>query len=428
MPRPFSLPSLPIRIISRTCAAAILLGAFAASPIHAGDWPQWRGPTGMGLCEEKNVPLEWSAKDNVKWKVKLPEAGNSSPIVIGNKVLLTCPINKGHERMLMCLNRTNGEELWHRSVEYEANEATHGTNPQCSASPVTDGERVVVFYGSAGLHCYDLAGQEQWKKDLGKFDHIWGYGTSPVIVGDLVILNAGPGTHAFVAAFNKKTGDEVWRKEFPDMKSEKPEEFRGSWSTPVLIGQGDNALLLLSLPNKLRAVKPQTGEEVWSCGGLSKLVYTSPLVDGDVVVSMSGYHGPAIACKLGGHGDVTESHRLWHHTQKNPQRIGSGVAVGGHVYIMNENGVVWCLDEKTGEMNWESRVGGSSWGSMIHVDGRLYVQDKQSNVAVIAVDPKECRVLAKNEIKEGSNSSPAFSNGNVFIRTFQNLYCIEASK
>jgi outer membrane protein assembly factor BamB len=240
-----------------------------------------------------------------------------------------------------------------------------------------------------------------------------------------MILIAGPGTNSFVAAYNKKTGEEVWKKEFPNMTAKAPGDFRGSWSTAVVLGEGENALVLLSLPNKLRAVKPATGEEVWSCGGLGNLVYTSPLVDGDIVVSMSGFHGPAIACKLGGQGDVTETHRLWHNTQKNPQRVGSGVAVDGHVYIMNENGVVYCIEEKTGEKKWESRAGGTTWGSMVHVDGRLYVQDKQSTITVIAVDSKECRVLAQNEMKEGSNSSPAFSDGNVFVRTFQHLYCIE---
>lgn len=391
----------------------------------AGDWPQWRGPLGTGISSETAAPLSWSATKNVKWKVALPEEGNSSPIVIDGKVLVTCPSEHGKQRLLLCLDRTNGKELWRKTIQYDEPEATHATNPQASSSPVTDGERIIVWFGSAGLFCYDLAGQDVWQKDLGKFDHIWGYGTSPVIVGDLVILNAGPGTASFVVALNKRTGEEVWRHEYPGMRASKPEEFRGSWSTPVVVGEGAQALLLLSLPNTLRAVTADKGQEVWTCRGLGDLVYTSPLVVDDTVVTMSGYHGPALACRLGGQGDVTSSHRLWLHDQKNPQRIGSGAVVGQHVYILNDNGVAWCLNAKTGEKTWEQRVGdGSSWGSMCAVDGRLYVQNMKGNVIVLAADPTTCQVLSQNELNEGSRSSPAFSNGEIFLRTFKNLYCI----
>ncbi len=399
-----------------------------SQPALAGDWLQWRGPLGTGISDEQHVPLVWSTTKNVKWKVSLPAEGNSSPIVVGDKVFVTCPEDKGKQRLLLCLDRHDGKELWRKTIEYTEPEATHGTNPQTSSSPASDGERVVIWFGSAGLYCYDLAGKELWHKDLGKFDHIWGYGSSPIIVGNLVILNAGPGTSAFVAAFDKQTGNEVWRHEYEGMKSEKPDEYRGSWSTPILVGEGDAALLLLSLPTKLRAVKPATGEEVWSCGGFSKLVYTSPIVTGDTVVAMCGFHGPALACRLGGKGDVTATHRLWLHDMQNPQRIGSGVAVDGYVYILNEIGVAWCLDAKSGEKKWEQRIGdGSSWGSMCLVDGKLFVQNMKGNVVILAPDPTACKVLGQNDLNEGSRSSPAFSNGNIFLRTFRSLYCIEAA-
>jgi len=409
------------------CFSILTVGLFAATwcgPSDAGDWPQWRGPLGIGVGSEKHVPLMWSKTEHVKWTVQLPEDGNSSPVVIGDKVLVTTPENKGRVRSLLCLDRRDGKELWRKSVEYADREVMHNTNPHCSPSPATDGERVVVWYGSAGLYCYDLNGKELWQKDLGKFDHIWGYGSSPVIHGDLVFLNAGPGTVAFVAAFNKHSGTEVWRKTYPQMASTKPEQYRGSWSTPVIVGEGNEALMLLSLPQTLWAVKPATGEEVWWCQGLGDLVYTSPLVDGEVVVAMGGFHGPAIACRMGGTGDVTATHRLWRHAEKNPQRIGSGVAVNGHVYILNENGIVWCLDEQTGEKKWEHRLGGTSWGSMCHVDGRLYVQNMNGTVFVMAVDSTKFELLAENALNEGSRSSPAFSNGEVFVRTFRTVYCI----
>jgi outer membrane protein assembly factor BamB len=239
-----------------------------------------------------------------------------------------------------------------------------------------------------------------------------------------VILNFGPGLNAFVAAFDKQTGREIWRKEFPVQKSQKFDEYRGSWSTPTVHRQGGRDVLMLALPEKLWAVDPRTGDELWSCGGLSELVYTSPIFDGDNVIAMCGYGGPAIAVKGGGQGDQTEK-ILWTHPPKNPQRVGSGVVVDGRIYILNENGVAWCIDPKTGEKLWQDRVGGSqSWSSMNHVDGRLYVNNTAGTTFVLEPNPKECKVLAENKLGETTRATPAYSNGEIFIRTYRALYCI----
>src|SRR5262249_21727056 len=148
----------------------------------------------------------------------------------------------------------------------------------CSSSPTSDGQRVVAWYGSPGVYCYDLAGQVLWHKDLGKVEHIWGFGSSPLIFENLVILNYGPGLNAFIIALDKQTGNEVWRREFPGQKSDKIDEYRGSWSTPVVHREGNLDVLLLSLPEKLWGVDPRSGEDLWSSGGPSKLFYTSPLI------------------------------------------------------------------------------------------------------------------------------------------------------
>ena len=185
-------------------------------------------------------------------------------------------------------------------------------------------------------------------------------------------------------------------------------------------------MLLLSLPNTLRAVNPMTGDEFWSCGGLGDLVYTSPLIAGDVVISMSGYGGPALAVKSGGKGDVTETHRLWHHVMpKPPQRVGTGVVVGDYVYIHNEP-YVSCIHIPTGEKKWEQRLSGPSWCSVVHAAGRLYITNKAGTVFVAEPNPEAYKQLAENSMGEQTEASPAFSNGQVFIRTHQGLYCIEA--
>ena len=278
---------------------------FAAAGLHADDWPTWRGPKGDGHCPDTGFPLQWSATENVKWKVSLPGPGNSTPVVAGQRVFVSCASNAGRVRSLICYQRDTGSKVWQQDVEYADDEPSHPNNPYCSSSPVTDGERVIVWHGSAGLHAYDVDGAKLWSRDLGKFQHVWGNASSPVIYRDLVILNAGPGLSAFVVALDKRTGADVWRRDFPDMVSQKVDEFRGSWSTPVVASLGGQDLLLLSLPQRLHALDPLTGSDVWSCDGLGKLTYASPLPAEEAIVAMSGYHGPAMGVKPGGQGDVT---------------------------------------------------------------------------------------------------------------------------
>lgn len=411
------------------------IGAFffcvfsAVQSVSAGEWPAWRGPNGNGVANEKNVPLKWSSKENVKWKTPLPGPGNSTPIVWGERVFVSCAKDEGLARGLLCFRRTDGQLLWEQYVPFEKKEVTHGTNPQCSSSPTTDGERVYVWHGSAGLFAYDLEGKLVWSKDLGEFPHFWGNASSPVLYKNLLILNAGPGLSAFLVAVDKKTGNDAWRREFPDMKSEKIDEYRGSWSTPLLHTSGSKTVLLVSLPLTFYALDPEKGDEIWTCRGLSKLIYTSPLANDEVAVAMSGFHGPALALKMGGMGDVTDSHRLWLHDKQNPQRVGSGVIVGDHIFIYNEAGIAWCLDLKSGEKKWEQRVGGSSWSSMCHVDGRLYVVAQDGKTFVLEPNPNECKVLAENALAgETTRGSLAFSNGQIFIRSHKHLYCIENAK
>jgi outer membrane protein assembly factor BamB len=407
-------------------AITSLLLTLIVAPVIAADWPQWRGPKGTGQSDEKTAPLTWSSSENVKWKVTLDGAGNSSPIVVSQKVFITHAPANSPLRGIQCYDRDSGTLLWKHQTEYSGEpEGKYQNNPYCSASPVSDGQRVVAGYGSAGLFCYDLDGKLLWQKDLGKVEHIWEFGSSPMIHENLVYLNFGPGVNTFVAAFDKRTGDEVWRKTFPGQSAKTREEYRGSWSTPVVFQDAGRTVLLLSLPERLYAVDPRTGEEVWSCGGLDKnLVYTSPLIAGDIVIAMCGFGGEAMAVRGGGKGDVTETHRVWH-TPKNPQRVGSGVVVGDYIYILNEPGIAWCVEAKTGEKKWEQRISPKTWSSMVHAAGRLYVANKEGTTYVLEPNPQECKVLAENKLGEPLDASPAFSNGQIFIRTHKDLYCIE---
>lgn len=417
----------------RLLAVCCLLGGCTLTA-SAENWPAWRGPTGQGRSTEKNLPTTWSPTQNVKWKIPLPDAGNSTPIIWGDRVFLTQATEKGTKRSLWCLDRRDGSKLWEKTVTFLAKEPTHATNPYCSASPVTDGQVVVVSHGSAGVYCYNFAGQELWHRDFGPCHHIWGNAASPVIVGDTVIQNFGPGEQTFLVALKKSDGSERWRIDIPGGQDgrDRSKGWLGSWSTPVLAEWNGRTEVILSWPGVVRGYDPATGQALWSCSGLDKnptdqLTYTSPLVSERVIVAMAGFGGPAIALRRGGSGDITATHRLWRVT-RNPQRIGSGVIIGNHVYTANEPGLA-CLELQTGKTVWEERVNGGIWGSIVHADGRLYVVSQTGETVVFAPNPNEFELLARNSIgSETTRSSLAVAHGEFFLRTYQHLWCIAEPK
>jgi len=408
-----------------------LLATIAISmPVFADNWPQWRGPAGTGVSAEKNLPLHWGTNENVRWRVPLPERGNSTPIIWGKRVFLTQAAE--NRRTLMCFNRADGKLLWQSGVTYPEKESTHETNPLCSASPVADGERVIASFASAGLSCYDFDGKQLWHRDLGKQAHIWGNGASPIIHGDLCILNFGPGERTFLIAVSKKTGETVWQVDEPggDSGQEKPGEkpnWVGSWSTPIVIKVNGREELIMTWPKRVAAYDPKAGQELWTCGGLNPLIYTSPLYSDGTIVAMGGFMGMALAVKADGRGDVTQTRRLWHHP-KTKQRIGSGVIHNGHIYILNDPGVAECYELKSGNLVWEERLSGkgpdnSSWSSMVLADGRLYVINHSGDTFVLKASPK-FELLATNSLGETDNASLAVSDGDIFIRTHKALWCL----
>jgi outer membrane protein assembly factor BamB len=409
----------------------------AAPSLRAANWPAWRGPHGTGVCDEKNLPLQWSTTENVRWHVPLPERGNSTPIVWGQRVFVTQALDKGARRTLMCFDRANGRLLWQEGPAYAETELTHDTNPQCAASPVTDGERVIASFASAGLYCYDFNGKELWHRDLGKQRHIWGNAASPLLHGNLCLLNFGPGERTFLIALDKRTGETVWQKDEPGGHSgeakageEKP-PWIGSWTTPIIADVNGKEEMIMTFPKRVCAFEPKSGRELWTCGGLNPLVYTSPLYSAGIVVAMGGFSGMALAVKADGAGDVTATHRLWHHP-RTKQRIGSGVIAGQHIYILNDPGVAECWELTTGKLVWEERLKGTapkvdSWSSMVLAAGNLYVINQGGDAFVLKASPK-FSVLATNSIGETTMASLVPSDGNVFIRTYRQLWCIGEGK
>ena len=400
-----------------------------APSLLAGNWPLWRGPHGDGRTPERDLPRSWSATRNVLWKTALPEPGNSTPIIWGNRLFLTQA--RGTERLLQCYDTASGKLLWEKGVSVPQAELTHKTNPPCASSPATDGTHVVVWFGSAGLHCFDFNGGKKWSLDLGEQRHIWGYGASPVLDGDRCFLNFGPGARQFLVCVDLASGSIRWQRDEPGGSSGEGDgkKWTGSWSDPLVRQVGDHRELLMSWPGRLCAYDPDDGTELWTCAGLNALVYTSPLFrDSDqLVIGMGGYNGMAAAVKAGGRGDVTPQ-RLWQAT-KTRQRIGSGVIHGDHIYILTDPGIAECRSLDDGALVWEERLSGpgptgQNWSSLVlSADGLCYAVNQGGDAFVFRASP-QFELIATNPLGEKCIGSIAVSEGRLFIRGHQHLWCI----
>jgi outer membrane protein assembly factor BamB len=416
---------------------ALACSTLLAGTIDAGDWPNWRGDAGgSAATTETGLPMKWDAKTNVKWRAPLPNRGNSTPIVVGDNVFLTQVVEQVNFRSVICFDRRNGKLRWQKGVTYDRKENSHRTNPYCSASPVTDGERVIATFASAGVYCYDLKGKLLWKRDLGTQSHTWGNASSPLLHKDLCILYHGPGKAAFMIAMDKFTGKTVWKYTEPawqigqrtdGFKGNEKNGIVGSFSTPILVKTADRDELIMSFPLEIKALNPETGSELWNCKGLNPLIYTSPVHHDGIVVAMGGYYGNSMAVKVGGSGDVTETHRLWHKVRHNGG-IASGVARDGHLYYPSTAGVGYCLNIRTGAEIWEERLRGKSrrsgaWGSPTIAGDSIYYLNQGGDTFIFKAGTKFTQT-AVNPLGEQSNSSIAVSDGELFIRTHEALWCI----
>ncbi len=411
--------------------SAVMWGLLSVA--HATDWPAFRGPQGDGTTDAKNVPVTWSATEHVKWKTPLAQPANGSPIVVGDRVFVTTAEDaEGKQRSLIALNLADGKEQWKRTVTVDKKLPTHGTNPYAGTTPVSDGKHVVVWHATGGLHCYTVDGQPVWQRDFGEFRHIWGYGSSPILHNGRVILHSGPGVKVFIAALKLTDGETVWQHDEPvdgDGSNTADKRYFGSWSTPVIATVDGREQMFVALPTRLVAMDPETGKLLWWCEGLrhggGDLAYSSALVTPFAVFQTAGFSGPAFAVKLGGEGNVTETHRLWR-LEKQPQSIGTGVVVDGLVYRPNAGpGTIDCVDPLTGKTVWRDRAsGGSHWASIVLAEGRAYATDQGGTTVVFKPNKERYEELAKNSLGESTNATPAVIDGQLIFRTNKHVICV----
>lgn len=424
-----------IRRPASILAAWALLSA-AALTAGAANWPTWRGPHGDSTTEDTGFPDRWSAEDGVAWKAPLPGPGNASPIVWEDRVFVTQATEEDHRREVWCFDRATGALAWRAGTTYREEEKTHPTNPYCSASPATDGKRVVATFGSAGVFCFDLDGAELWRRDLGPQHHEWGNASSPVLIGDLCIVYHGPGEGAAMVGLDADSGEVRWRVEDPPIITEgRTDGFRGkepgivgSFSTPILADIDGRPQLVMSYPNQVVSLDPATGRRNWWCDGLNPLVYTSPVWDGEHLVAMGGYYGNSVALRPGGAGNLTDNRRLWHKI-RHEGGIGSGVIKDGFLFFHNNGGTAFCLDVATGNTRWEEKlkVDGrpiQSWSSMVLAGDRIYLVTQSGDTVVWRASPTFEQIAVNSLDGEKSNGTQAMADGQIFIRTHTHLWCI----
>ncbi len=392
-------------------ALALLL---ATSTLRADDWAQFRGPGGTGKALDAEVPVEWGPQKNIRWRTPIDGVGNSSPIVSKGRVFVTVASEKGKKRSLVCLDRKSGEKFWTRTVEFAGVEPTREDNPTCGSTPCADGDRVVVWHASAGLHCYDFTGKLLWSRDFGKVDHMWGYGSSPILHGEHVVLNVGPGDQTFLVALDRKSGEVVWKTAEPGGKSK---EWVGSWCTPRIVSVDGKDQILVAWPNQVKTYDPATGKAVWTCEGVGKLVYADVAVDQGIgIATGEDEGGPSIGFRIGGA-------KLWSLTR--PLEVGTGMIVDGHLWSVDNSGVLRATAVETGKAAFETRLpGGAAWSSVVSSGGRLYVTTRSGDTVVFKPDLKKFTPLAINKLGEPTNATPAFSDGEIFLRTSKAVYCV----
>lgn len=396
----------------------------------ANDWPGFRGPTGQGTSTAKGLPTEWSGSENIAWKTELPGPGTSSPVVFGKKVFITCysgfnvPGEEGQMEDLMlhlvCLDRATGKKLWTTDVKPklpELEQFRRDKHGYASGTPAVDAERVYVFWGKTGAMAFDHGGKKLWEQDLGERIHEWGSCGSPVLHQNLVIINASVESDSLVA-LDKKTGKEVWRAD--DLKE--------SWNTPILVKAGNKTELVVAEMGKILGYDPATGDELWSCDtDIPWYMVPSLLADKGIVYCVGGRSpGGSLAVKVGGRGDVTETHRLW--TSNKGSNVTSPLYHDGHLYWMHESQeIAFCLKADTGKIVYEERVPrrDQMYPSPVLADGKIYYVNRTGTTFVVPAKP-EFEILATNSLGERSEfmSSPAVSGKNLLIRSNKYLYCI----
>jgi outer membrane protein assembly factor BamB len=402
---------------------------FSINIAYADNWPQWRGPSLNGVSTEKNLPAKWTAEENIAWKLAMPQWSGSTPIIWRDRIFLN--VAEGNDLYLWCVDRNRGTMLWKKLLG-SGNVKMRKQN-MSSPSPVTDGKTVYVMTGTGILKAFDFAGTELWmrdvQKDYGQFGLNWGYASSPLLFEDSLYVQVLHGMKtddpSYVMRINRASGKTIWKVERPTAAiRESPD----SYTTPALLRYGKTTEIVITGADCVTGHDPATGKELWRANGLnpdndpSYRIVASPIIFNEIIYAPTRVR-PLLALKAGGRGDISTSHLLW--STANGPDVPTPVTDGKYFYIVNDRGIMWCLDAKTGaEIYGQQRLRpGTYSGSLVLADDKLYITNEEGLTTVIKAGPK-FEVIAENALNDYCLSSPAISEGQIFIRTATNLYCI----
>ncbi len=406
----------------------VLLCVVCVSETQAADWPQFRGPGGQGHSDATNLPVTWSEKENIKWKVPVAGLGWSSPAIQGDQIWITSAVDEGKILHALALDRATGKTL-HDVTVFEIAEPgpVHSKNSHASPTPLIEGDRVYVHYGAHGTACLKTDGTVVWKTQELKHNHRHGPGGSPVIFEDLLILNCDGSDIQFVVALDKNTGEIRWKKKREHIGEDRltgKSNVPMSYTTPLLTEINGNIHLLSSGADSIVSYNPRNGEEYWwfRYDGYSNV--PRPVVGKGLVFISSGYDRPEFyAVKVDGTGDVTETHLGWNMKKAAPLNP-SPLLVGDELYLVSDNGIATCLDAVSGTQHWQERIGGNFSASPTLADGKIYLLDEEGKTTVIAPG-KKYEVLATNSLEGRTLATPAMVDQAIFLRTDTHLYRIE---
>jgi len=401
----------------------------SAASLSAEHWPQWRGPMLNGESAEKNLPVRWSTTENVTWKLAMPERSGSTPIVWGDHVFLN--VGEGSNLALWAVDRSNGSVRWKRPLG--GGNRRMMKQQMSSPSPVTDGKLVWIMTGTGVLKAFDFAGKEVWGRDIqadyGRFGLQWGYASSPLLFEGSLFVQVLHGMHtddpSYLLRIDKATGKTVWRVERPTRaRFESPD----AYTTPALLRVGNSTEIVITGGDVVTGHDPATGQELWRADGLNPQnngdfrIVASPVVHGDLLFAPSRER-PLLALKPGGRGDVTKSHVLW--SFNNGPDVPTPVTDGTYLYSINDRGILYCLDAKTGKTVYgPHRLRNATYsGSAVLADGKIYITDEDGVTTVFRTGPK-FELLSENDLQDYTLSSPAVSDGQIFVRTASFIYAI----
>jgi outer membrane protein assembly factor BamB len=422
---------------------------YAAGPLLAGDWPQWRGPHSQGISVETGLPVRWSRTENIAWKASLAGFGASSPIVTRGAVIVTSQIGSygggrssfprlarddeslsAREHAIAGRNMTSGSageltlvveafnsadgvRLWeYRTAAVGERQDLHEKHNLATPTPVSDGDRVFAWFGNGQVVALDSKGRELWKRhlgqDFGSFVNQWGHGSSPTLYRDMLILLCDHRAGAYLLALDKRTGERRW-------KVDRGRD-RVSHSTPVVVPGPKGDELIVNSSERVEAFDPNTGALLWQADSPRQTPVPSAVFkDGTIFMSRGYRNSDVIAIRSGGRGDVTASHIRWR-LPNGASYVPSVLLYEGLVYMTNEVGVVTCADAATGSKVWQKRLSGIFFASPAAGDGKVYMVSETGETFVLRAG-REPSILSTNDLGERFLASPAISGGKIFLRS-----------